>query len=198
MKCPSCGLSFPTPPPDCPNCGLTVAQLDRKFGIVPYYSRYVTDRSQQLTRREVEKLRKLLRLFEQKFPQIIFSVLLMNLGARFSISEYAFWFANRARFSGTAAVGLKNFDLVLFIDPLGRTVALIVGYGLETYLTVQDLQDALEAATASFEAGDFAGGIRRCIEFMTDRLREIAEHLHGHKSGEVQPATPATAAEMPW
>src|SRR2546430_11831675 len=81
----------------------------------------------------------LLRLFERKFPQLLFSVLVANLGSRVLISEYAFWLINRARFSTLNAVGPKNFDLLLVVDPDLETAALIVGYGLEEYLSEHDL-----------------------------------------------------------
>src|SRR6476660_5499452 len=142
MKCPSCGVPFPAPPAACPNCQLTLAALDRKFGLVPYCSRYMSDRSERLTRKEVHDLRDLLQVCERKFPQVVFSVLMVNLGEEFSISEYAFWFANHARISSRSAVGPKNWDLLLIIDPKGRSAAMITGYALEPYVSESDLQDA--------------------------------------------------------
>src|SRR4051812_5775104 len=134
MKCPSCGVPFATPPAACPKCNLTLVQLDQKFGLVPYCSRYLSDRSERLTGAEIEDLRAMLRLFERKFPQIIFAVLVVNLGEHISMSEYAFWYCNRARFSSVAAVGPKNFDLLLIVDPQGEQAAMVAGYGLEKYL----------------------------------------------------------------
>ena len=182
MKCPSCQIDFSAAVPQCPKCKLTLAQLDRKFGIVPHYARYLTDRSGELSSREIDKLRGLLRLFERKFPQLLFSVLVANLGSRVSISEYAFWLINRARFSTLNAVGPKNFDLLLVVDPDLETAALIVGYGLEEYLSEQDLENVLAAASNSFRTGDFARGIRECIESMIRRLRELAINIEEKKT----------------
>ena len=173
MKCPSCGVPFSTPPAACPKCKLTLAQLDQKFGLVPYCSRYLSDRAERLTGQEIEDLRAVLRLFERKFPQIVFAVLVINLGEQISMSEYAFWLGNRARFSSVGAVGPKNFDLLLIVDPQGRAAAMVAGYGLEKYLGEQDLQDTLDAASG-FPAGELARGIRESIEFLTTRLRDIA------------------------
>lgn len=175
--------------PQCPKCKLTLVQLDRKFGIVPHFTRYLTDRSSELTTREINKLRDLLRLFERKFPQLLFSVLVANLSSQVSISEYAFWLINRARFSALDAIGPKNFDLLLIVDPAAQSSALIVGYALEDYLSEQDLENALVAASNSFRTGDFAGGIRECVEFMIRRLREIAISLEEKK-------TPSAAADV--
>jgi hypothetical protein len=194
MKCPSCHVPFSTAAPECPNCKLTLAQLDRKFGLVPYCSRYLSDRSERLHLEEIEKLRDLLRLFERKFPQICFSVLLIDAGAHISISEYAFWLINRARFSTIGAVGPKNFDLFFVVDPAGRAAALTTGYALEDYIAEQDLQDALATANDGFYAGDLSRGIRECTEFLMGRLREIALRIE-NKSPEHPAAVAATAAD---
>ena len=177
MKCPSCHAPLSAPLSQCPKCKLTLEQLDRKFGLVPLYSRYLTDRTGKLSLHEIKQLRDLLALFQRKFPQILFSVLLANLGAGTPISEYAFWLINRARFGTLDAVGSKNFELLLVVDPAGKTALLTAGYGLENYLPEQELENALAAASDSLQSGDLVRGIRDCIEFMMNRLREIAVRL---------------------
>jgi uncharacterized membrane protein YgcG len=62
-----------------------------------------------------------------------------------------------------------------------RMAALIIGYGLENYLTEDDLQTAIAAADNAFRAGDFPRGIRECIESVTNRMREIARANEAHK-----------------
>ena len=197
MKCPSCHISLSTPAPECPNCKLTLDGLDRKFTLVPYCSRYLSDRSERLHLEEIEKLRDLLRFFERRFPQICFSVLLIDVGAHISISEYAFWLINRARFSTIGAVGPKNFDLFLVVDPVGRAAALIAGYALENYISEQDLQDALSAGSDGFHEGDLSRGIQACIEFMTERVREIALRMERDKSLEDPARVAAATAGLP-
>ena len=152
---------------------------------MPHYARYLTDRTGELSLRDLEKLRALLRLFEQKFPQLLLSVHVVHVVPHASISEYAFWLINRARFSPLAATGPKNFDLLLVIDPQRRTGALIAGYGLENYLSEEDLRETLAAGGESFRAGDLAQSIRDCVEFMVQRLREICLRIENEKKTEV-------------
>ena len=196
MRCPSCHVSFSEPAPECPNCNLTLAQLDKKFTLIPHCSRYLSDRSERLHLDEIEKLRDLLRVFERKFPQICFSVLLIDVGAHISISEYAFWLINRARFGTIGEVGPKNFDLFLVVDPAGRAAALTAGYALENYITEQDLQDALDASSDGFYEGDLSRGIRECIEFMMERMREIALRIEQNKSPEDPAQVAAAGADL--
>jgi uncharacterized membrane protein YgcG len=122
-------------------------------------------------------VRDLLRLFHRKFPQSLFSAFVVRRLDAATISEYVFWLANRARFSSASANGGRNFDILLGIDLEARTAALQVGYGLENYLGERDLERALARGTAAFSQGDMCGGIRECVEFMTERMREIAVEI---------------------
>ena len=180
MKCPSCGAPFATPVPQCPACQLTLPRLDAKFGTVPRHSRYFTDRSGRLPLHEIKKLRGLLEIFRKKFPQSLFSVFVIDHVQDGSIAEYTFWLFNRARFSSVEGVEGDDFDLLLGIDLESGAAALTIGYGLENYVTEEDLQAALAAAQNAFRAGDYCLGIRECVMFMMNRMRDIAK-IHEHR-----------------
>jgi uncharacterized membrane protein YgcG len=183
--------------PQCAQCGLTLAELDRKFGIVPLYSRYLTDRTERLSLRDAQQLRQALCLFQRKFPQLLFSVMLVDLHPPAPISEYAFWLINRARFSEFQATGARNLELLLVIDPSAKEAALVTGYGLENYLTEEDLTEALDAARPGLEAGDLANAIANCIDFMARRLREIAMHIEAGQAETGGEAVQEPATETP-
>lgn len=188
MKCPSCGTPFATPVPECPKCQLSLRQLDARFGTVPRHTRYVTDRSEHLPLREIKKLRRLLQIFERKFPQSLFSVFVIEHLQNGSISEYNFWLFNRARFSSIEAVEGDNFDLLLGIDLEAGAAALNIGYGLENYVAEDDLQAGLAVAQDAFRAGDYPRAIRECVTFMMNRMREIAKE-HEKRAPAVTPAS---------
>nr|MDQ2659866.1 hypothetical protein [Verrucomicrobiota bacterium] len=139
MKCPSCGTPLAQPLPRCPECKLTLQRLDLKFGMVPRHSRYLSDRSGRLELSDMESIRAALRLFEKKFPQILFSVLLTEVPGGNPVSEYAFWLANRARFSSVEKIRGENYDLLVVIDVLTHSAALTAGYGLEGYVSEAEL-----------------------------------------------------------
>lgn len=188
MKCPSCGAPFATPVAQCPKCQLSLRQLDARFGTVPRHTRYFTDRSGRLPSREIKKLRGLLEIFEKKFPQSLFSVFVTDHVQGGSISEYTFWLFNRARFSSFEAVESDNFDLLLGIDLEAGAAALNIGYGLENYVTEDDLQAALAVAQDAFRAGDYPRGARECVTFMMNQMREIAKK-HEKSARAVTPAS---------
>ncbi|MEP6603860.1 MAG: hypothetical protein ABJB69_07930 [Spartobacteria bacterium] len=153
----------------------------------------MTDRSDSLPLPAIKELRALLSLFQRKFPQSLFSVLVMDGVLNGTIAEYTFWLANRARVSSIEAVGGENFDILLGIDLRDGMAALQVGYGLEHYLTERDLERALAQGSSAFHGGDIAGGIRACVEFTMERLREAAKEVEDHgmpKSGKPIIAAP--------
>ncbi len=172
MKCPSCATPLAEPLPRCPECRLSLQRLDLKFGMVPRHSRYLSDRSGKLELSEMGTLREALRLFEKKFPQVLFSVLVTELPANSSVSEYAFWMANRARFSSIEKTQSDNFDLLLVIDVNSGTAALTTGYGLEPHVSEEDLEDVLQTLARPLREGDWAAGIHAVVEAMITKLRE--------------------------
>lgn len=173
MRCPSCRAELAEASPQCPHCKLTLRRLDTRFGAVPRHSLYVTDRSASLPLRDVTELRKLLDLFRRKFPQSLFSVFIMPRINGGTLAEYAFWLANRARFSSIEAKGAENFDVLLAIDLHTRAAVLQIGYGLENHLSENDLENALAQAASFFARNEIAGGVRACVDFMLERMREV-------------------------
>ena len=79
--------------------------------------------------------------------------------------------ANRARFSSLEKTRSDNFDLLLVIDAASDTAALVAGYGLEPYVSEDDLTEVLEALALPLRAGDWAGGIHACIQALISKLR---------------------------
>lgn len=175
MKCPSCAAHLSAPVSRCPECKFSLQRLDMKFGLVPRHSRYLSDRSGRLPIPDMEAIRKELRLFEKKFPQILLSVLVTELPAGSGVNEYAFWMANRARFSSVKKKENDNFDMLLVLDVVAQEAALTTGYGLEPYVNEEVLRSVLEAMAGPLRKGDLPGGIHAGIRALTTKLRECSD-----------------------
>ncbi|MGZ4967499.1 MAG: TPM domain-containing protein, partial [Chthoniobacterales bacterium] len=174
MKCPSCGTRIEAAADRCPNCKLTLSKLDMKFGLVPAHSRFLSDRSGTLPLEDMEELRAMLRLFEKKFPQVLFSIFIIELERGTSVAEYAFWLANRANFGSVSKALADNYNLLLTIDLTSGHAALTAGYALESYVPENDLQQVLDDFAAAFGDGGLTSGLRAAIESMTQHLRELS------------------------
>lgn len=174
MKCPSCALPLDAPAPRCPHCKLSLHKLDARFGMVPAHSRLLSDRSATLTLSEMKQLRARLRLFHKKFPQTLLSVFVTELERGTSVAEYAFWMANRARFTSAEKTRGENHNLLLVIDLMNGGAALTSGYGLEKYVSEKSLQSAVDEFVTHYYAGGLASAIEACIESLVKQLRELA------------------------
>lgn len=176
VKCPSCAAVLDGPVARCPHCKLSLQKLDMKFGLVPAHSRFLTDRTGTLPLDEMKQLRAALRLFNKKFPESLFSILISDLPAGTSVADYAFWLANRAKFSSVETKGGENFSILLVIDNTSRTAALTLGYGLEPHVSEEDLQAVLDELATGMREESLAAGLRACIDSLTKRLRELSIH----------------------
>ncbi len=190
LRCPKCGAEETEPTPRCHSCKLTLRRLDPKFGGVPHHSRLIADRAGAVRRAELEKLKGMLRLFQRRFPQTLFSVFIADLPQGTSIAEYTFWMSNRARFGTRDIFREENMNVLLLIEPTARRAALTVGYGLEHYITRDELADVLAAGEEFFRDDDFAAGIRACIDAMTRQLRRAAQRLSPSYEAEPQEWAP--------
>ncbi len=179
MKCPSCATSLPAPVARCPECKFSLQRLDMKFGMVPRHSRFLTDRTGRVPLSDVEQLRGQLRIFEKKFPQVLFSVFIDDLPKDTSASDFAFWLANRARFSSVEKKEGENFDLLLVIDLARASAALTAGYGLEPSVPEEDLQAALEQLAGPLRAGKVGDGVRALLEVLIRNLRARSQEARG-------------------
>lgn len=174
MKCPSCAAALDAPVPRCPHCKFSLHKLDPRFGLVPAHSRLLSDRSGTLPLPDMQRLRDQLRLFHKKFPQTLFSVFVTELDPGTAVGEYAFWIANRARFTSSDKTRGENCNLLLVIDIVSKAAALTSGYGLEKYVPEESLQKALDEFVTAYHTGGIPAGIEACIEALTNDLRELA------------------------
>ena len=174
MKCPSCQAVLETPQPRCPHCRFSLGKLDLRFGLVPAHSRLCTDRSGTLSLPDIKQIREQLRLFQKKFPQVLLSVFVNDFEPGTSVPEFAFWMANRARFTSSDRVRGENCNLLLVVDLTSGSAALTSGYGLEKHVPEEALQKALDEFASAAREADLAAAIRAAIASLTRQLRELA------------------------
>lgn len=162
--------------------------MDMKFGLVPAHSRFLTDRSGKLPLEDMEQLRAALRLFQKKFPQTLYSIFITELEPGTSVAEYAFWLANRAKFGSVEKRLADNYHLLLLADLASQTAAFTVGYGLEQYVSENELQSVLEDFAAGVRERDLTAGLRATIESLTQRMRMISAQAKSQPAAATVPA----------
>lgn len=147
------------------------------FGIVPRLSPEVSDLAGVLTAGETRRIRQGIVAFGRRFPQSGFSVALMSLEKETPGAAYTYWVFNRCNPGGEMNQGSANRHLFLLVDTVGRGAWLTHGYGLEPFVSTQQLQRCLEKGQADFARGRYAAGIAAVIAEAECVLREVVVGL---------------------
>jgi uncharacterized membrane protein YgcG len=167
MHCPSCQAPASESSPQCPRCGFSLAQVTAFFGPLPELQPGLSDRASLCRPRDVRRLDAATARLHERFPQITFSTVTTTLEPTQSLTAYAFWIFNR---SGLCAGRAGNRDILLTLDATGARASLIIGYGLEPFISRNTLQDIVNHGTPHFARGHWVDGIVAVIDATTHAL----------------------------
>lgn len=175
MRCPFCQNPCHEETVECSHCGFSLPKLDQYLGSVPKVRKGISDEHGRLRTKERSSVLGAISRLEKKFPQIGFTVLIEKVKPEVPLHLYAFWIFNRSTVCASLATGAVNRDILLTIDAPGRRASLMIGYGLEPFMSAQHLTDTLEHAREELAAGDFQGAIIAVLERLEGHLLQ----LHG-------------------
>jgi hypothetical protein len=158
---------------ECPACRLTLDRATALLGPVPRLGQGVADLAGVLPGGDALKIGKAISRLTWTFPQVSLHVLIHIFPEEHPFDLHVFWLFNSGGFSMESQKAGENRTILLALDPaLGRS-ALMVGYGLEPFLSDEALDHLLELAEPAWQAGEWARGILEVIAGL-DRLLESA------------------------
>ena len=73
--------------------------------------------------------------------------------------------------------GGKNHSILLGLDPTQGRVGIIVGYGLEPFLSRKSLDEVLKKSQPLLGNADYSGAILTIIDGVYDLMQKICEDL---------------------
>jgi len=173
MQCPYCQNPVSEESPACPRCGLTMEKATAFFGTPPRLFRGVSDSAGVLTARETRIVRRAIRDFERRFPQLGFTVAFIALPKDTPGPTYTWWVFNRANPSGELQQASSNRHLFLLVDTAGGGAWLTSGYGLEPFVGPSHWQPCLAKAQPHFSAAQYATGVTALLKEADARLRTV-------------------------
>lgn len=193
-RCPSCGAPQETTASSCTACGFNLDLAKQRFGAIPRYGIHVTDSTEAvLTLSEYRGIERRLRQFENQFPQSRFSVFFTAMLPGQKLEDYTFWLFNSCHFTPFDSKLSNNFALLLTVDLQSRSACLMIGYGLEPYLSASDLEALAGRGLPAFRKARYADGARAIIAAVGAELRKrIREREPG-----LPARVPASAAPSP-
>lgn len=173
MTCPYCEAPVALSAQECGSCHLTFPKTTALFGAMPRIQREVYDSTRQLTAGQHKEIQKHILRMRTKYPQLYVQVVLHSFPPPHPMRTQVFWIFNAAGFSGDTRRGPDNHTFLIAIDPGRREVALMPGYGLESFLDPEFLSELLDAAEPHWSRGDWPGGVVTLLERLDPHLETI-------------------------
>jgi len=173
MLCPFCRSPLDAGAPECPACRVTFPRTSALLGVLPRLSTGISDGG-HLGPAEVTKLLKLKETLERKFPQVTLQVVIHSFPAEHPFGLHIFWVFNAASFAGDTHRGAENHTILLAIDPGRAEGALMVGYGLESFVTREALDHLLELAGPAWQLHRWMDGITAVVTGLDQLLEGTA------------------------
>lgn len=110
-----------------------------------------------------------------KYPQIRFAVVTMQLAPETSLPTLATWLFNRAGLFRSQERGGKNYGILIAVATSDKRASIQIGYGLEPFIGYRHLQSILESTRGDFEAAKFGRGIQAMIA----KTEHVLDEVHG-------------------
>ena len=171
MHCPYCRTPLTENSPECPGCRLNLARASSLLGPVPGLESRLSDHASLLSTPERSRLLKRIDRFNRRFPQVRLQVLCRTFPTEQPFDLYQFWIFNLGRISNDLEKGGENRVILLTLDPDTRRSGIMVGYGLEPFMTESELDTVLSLADPEWRNGQWEAGLLYCIDGL-DRLLE--------------------------
>ena len=171
MRCPYCRTPLTEHSPECPACRLTLDRAATLLGPIPRMLPGIGDLAGLLRTGDKKRIRRAITRIEWNFPQVHFHLLVHSFSAEHPFELNVFWFFNSGGISGEHEKGGKNHTILLAIDPDQAKAALMVGYGLEPFVSSAAIDQILQQAGPDLATGNWTAATIRVIE-ATERLLE--------------------------
>jgi len=88
-----------------------------------------------------------------------------------------FWLFNTAGLFAEDTKGGRNHGILLVLDPPHGRSGLMIGYGLEPFVSDEAMDRLLELAEPSWQRGDYPGGILVVLRNLGTLLESISAAL---------------------
>lgn len=198
MHCPYCQTPVSEESPACPRCGLDMDKATAFFGTPPRLLRGVSDTAGVLTAADMRSIRRGIREFERRFPQLGFTVAFMALPKDTPGPTYTWWAFNRCNPSGELLQASANRHIFLLVDTTGGGAWLTCGYGLEPFVNTDQWQQCLTKAQPLFATVQYASGVTALLKETETVLRTVIGALPLIFGLPQQPVTPLAEPATAW
>ena len=164
MRCPYCQTDLRETVAECPGCKLNLSRAATLLGPVPRFEQGVSDHTRALAEKDTNRILKRIATIEQRFPQVTIQIICQNFPDEHPFSLYVFWIFNLGGLSSATEKAGDNHTILLTLDPVACKSAIMVGYGLEPFLTETAINHVLELAEPAWIDRAWAEGIEAALD----------------------------------
>jgi uncharacterized membrane protein YgcG len=143
------------------------------LGAMPRIMPGLQDAAAVLNAREMRELKNLVLKLKLRFPQVNVHLVVRSFSTEQPFELYVFWIFNAANLSEEFHKGGENRDVLIVLDPTQMRVGLMVGYGLEPFVSEEALDHLLAMAEPMFREKRWIDGFARLLKGL-DLLLEAA------------------------
>lgn len=178
MQCPYCRTQLSETSEECTYCNLSLQSANALLGPVPRLAPGLNDTLSALSKASQQKITKRLAKLSRRFPQVRMHIITSEFDPKYSISTHLFWLFNQGIFCTSDRKGGENHSILLGLDTVQRRVGLIVGYGLEPFLSQKSLDQVLEKAQPLLDKGNYSEAVLAIINEIYKLMEEICNDLN--------------------
>lgn len=180
MKCPRCVQRIHRSAAQCPHCGFCISDLDELFGVGEVKLRRLSDAAGVLRLRERHAVEQLMDQFEDRFPQLFFSVYYGALNEMSHIRQFGFWLLNRAAYEDVDISRPNEGGILLVVDVNAKVASVSFGYLLDVFLTEEDTFAILAKAHPHLLQGNHLKALKLVIAKFSALLRKKSKQARRH------------------
>lgn len=177
MFCPYCQAPAFESTPQCPRCGFSLERVSAFFGVMPRLDPGISDLAGLFRPRDARRIQDATARLHDRFPQVTFSIVTTTLEPAQPLTAYAFWVFNRGGICVDLARGGKSRDLLLTLDAANARASLMIGYGLEPFVSQASLQDIVNQGAPHFARDHWVDGIVTVVDATTQALATVFASL---------------------
>lgn len=177
MRCPYCQTPLTETAPECPGCKLNLSRATALLGPVPRIEAGVSDNSHALSETNKTRIRKRIAAIQQRFPQVLLQVACQGFPDKHPFSLYVFWIFNLGGISPSSQKAGGNRSILLVLDPDAGKSSIMVGYGLEPFLSETALDQLLEMAEPAWNDQAWYEGIIVVLDGLEQLLESAAKEV---------------------
>jgi uncharacterized membrane protein YgcG len=157
----------------------------------PPLDRYI-DVENRLSNEDRARIDRAIDGLESEMPQVRLYVCIVKLLPGTDARECGFWMLNASVPRDEEETVHRPWSVLLLIDTQASAASATVGYGLDPYLTDNELRAALIAGQPDLGHGNFSGGVMKFVQHMHQQLKQA--HRAATKTARRKEREPVAAA----